>query len=1136
MLFRSTKVPTKNPVTAKPVAAKPAAASSTPPVPTAAPMKLANFTERPSTVTPTFLPSKKPVIRRTAAPSTRAPVPLTDPPVPLTDAPVPLTEAPVAQTEAPVAQTNTPVALTEAPVPSTFAPLRATRAPVPSTFAPLPATRAPVTSTSAPVTLAPLPATRAPVTSMAVPIPTEAAPVPPTDSPVTVTLEPVLALAPNLATTASPARSVEGLIGTDQRPSGTSAGNLSGGAWAGIASAGAVLLVALYVFSRRRASAIDEHKDHLVPMGDESIFTEDSGKGRFVVGNDHMVDNHSMKGSSIGSVSSHGSSHGSETSSFKEMKEGQMRVVSTNVGQFDPSSAASIALLRRDDVEQSSGSSSSMCTPRVDSPFTSRQPFALPPGIDAETFKRRKLEDLDTAIQAADWNGVYRIASSIAGNEELSSMSGVSISARNSALAIPNDVESQQTDIETLIPAISPGNARVNLEAEDEIRAATLDQLIERGDWTGVATTAADFAEADGSSGVLSPQKRSLLGLISGRRTSAAAEAAINSASSVDSSFAESASGRVGAVPMDMEQNETSFAFVTLLGHGRTNTDETASESSGESPKKSSKVTGSSGDTPRIPHSAISTGMATVPVPVHGSGSEMVPLGAMAGLSTAVVASTVAFAAASGSFTSEQPRTPSEHHPEQKKETTKRRWRNLFRRGKSTGNSQQDDSSSSTDDPIESPYIFNTQSYDDMIDDEMGRRMVSPPSGSTNQSRQHQVEEPLDESHVSYLSLRTDLDRAVIRGDWGAVESLSTQIEVADPTPRKLYTFNEEVDITLGAMSRAAVVISSSNSMSESSVVSLRTELDQAVDRGDWALVEELSNQILGTNITKVLGNHSSPSKYMMLSEDHTIPSSTPIKVQSEIFRTPYSPSSHEGLSSSYSTPDSNKVNTIGKMVSMRNWRGVTALASVFDLEESGSLPSSPRRVAANAPHPDPTLQGFANDWIAMADSLDNNDNEYSISSTERVARESANTSSGSQFSIMAMMGNQPRTVSPNQSYSSASTENNTLQEFERLVGEGDWRGLVDAATREEGIATSDLAEVGLQFKVSGMLDYPPTQKVHTKSPEDVVLRPTDGPHPKQFMRKENKESFHGARLLIPYWEEITPKKDDQKTSGDNHA
>ena len=500
------------------------------------------------------------------------------------------------------------------------------------------------------------------------------------------------------------------------------------------------------------------------------------------------------------------------------------------------------------------------------------------------------------------------------------------------------------------------------------------------------------------------------------------------------------------------------------------------------------------------------------------------------------VASTVAFAAASGSFTSEQPRTPSEHHPEQKKETTKRRWRNLFRRGKSTGNSQQDDSSSSTDDPIESPYIFNTQSYDDMIDDEMGRRMVSPPSGSTNQSRQHQVEEPLDESHVSYLSLRTDLDRAVIRGDWGAVESLSTQIEVADPTPRKLYTFNEEVDITLGAMSRAAVVISSSNSMSESSVVSLRTELDQAVDRGDWALVEELSNQILGTNITKVLGNHSSPSKYMMLSEDHTIPSSTPIKVQSEIFRTPYSPSSHEGLSSSYSTPDSNKVNTIGKMVSMRNWRGVTALASVFDLEESGSLPSSPRRVAANAPHPDPTLQGFANDWIAMADSLDNNDNEYSISSTERVARESANTSSGSQFSIMAMMGNQPRTVSPNQSYSSASTENNTLQEFERLVGEGDWRGLVDAATREEGIATSDLAEVGLQFKVSGMLDYPPTQKVHTKSPEDVVLRPTDGPHPKQFMRKENKESFHGARLLIPYWEEITPKKDDQKTSGDNHA
>ena len=1151
-----TKPPTQSSVTVQPVIVKPVAAPSIHPVRTAVPTKFVSLTQLPTTVSPTFLPSKEPVVRRSLAPITRAPLALTDPPVTqtdapvtLTEAPVPLTKAPLPRTKAPVSRTKAPVSPTKAPVVYTFAPLQDTHTSRPSSFEPViqpptPSTTVltPTTIVSIPTTTLPMPTTTVPTTTISVPtttvsIPTATDPIPTTDSPVTVTFAPVLAPDSTLAKTVSPARTVEGLTGTDQRPNGTSTGNLSGGAWAGIASAGAVLLVAFYVFSRPRTSAFEEHKDSLVPIGDESIFTEDSGKGRFVVGNDHMVDNHSMKGISIGSGSSHGSNHGSETSSFKDMKEEQMLVVSKNVGQVDPSTAASIALLRRDDVEQSSGSSSSICTPRVDSPFISRPPFTLPPGIDAETFKRRKLEDLDIAIQAADWNGVYRIASSIAGNEELSSMSGLSISARHSAPVIPSDIESQPNDAESLMSRISQENARVDLEAgEDEVRAAKLDQLVECGDWTGLATTAAGFAEADGSFGVFSPQKRSLLGLISGRRTSAAAEAAINSASSVDSSFVESASGRVGAAPMEMGQDETSYAFVTILGRGRTNTDETASESSGESPKKSSKVTGSSGDTLLISQNAISAGMATVPVPVPDSASEIVPLEAMAGLSAAVVASTAAFAEASWSITSEPPRTPSERHSGQKKETIRRGWKKLFRRGKSTGYSHIDDSSISTDDPIERSLIFKTKSEDGNFDDAMGRRVASLPSASSYQSRQNQGEASFDGSHVSYLSLRTDLDRAVIRGDWGAVESFSTQIEAADPTPRKLYTFNEEVDITLGAMSRTAAVISHSNSISDSSVVSLRTELDQAVDRGDWALVEELSNQILGTSTTKVLGNHSSPSKYMILSEDQKVPSSTPIKVQHGIFRAPTSPVSHEGSSSSCSTPDRSKVDTIGKMVSMRNWRGVAALAGVYDLEESGSLPSSPRHFATNAPHPDPTLQGFANDWIAMVDSLDNNDKENSFLSTERVVRESTNTSSGNQFSIMAMMENQPRTVSPNPSFSSVSTENNTLQEFARLVGEGDWSGLVDAATREEGIATSDLAEVGLQFKASGMFHHLPTQNELTNSPEGVYLRPTDIAHHKEFTRIDNKESFHGVRMLIPYWEEVTPKKGDQETSGDHQA
>jgi hypothetical protein len=83
------------------------------------------------------------------------------------------------------------------------------------------------------------------------------------------------------------------------------------------------------------------------------------------------------------------------------------------------------------------------------------------------------LEELREAIDCADWDTIYRLASLLAEDEEACSLSSFNIPKSRSS--------------------------RRHLSTEDQVRTTTLDELMEKADWTGLAVTAALYAGESGS-------------------------------------------------------------------------------------------------------------------------------------------------------------------------------------------------------------------------------------------------------------------------------------------------------------------------------------------------------------------------------------------------------------------------------------------------------------------------------------------------------------------------------------------------------------------------------------------------------------------------------------------------------------
>jgi len=285
--------------------------------------------------------------------------------------------------------------------------------------------------------------------------------------------------------------------------------SLSNGAIVGVSVAGVALLLAIAFFvSRRRTrktvvKAQDKYLADIDIAGDESIFTEDSAAFKYIpkekMGSFYSTHSEASK------CSKHSSRSGSSVGRGlpKDVLLAPTGVTSRSVAQFDPSNAAAaIALgidgqiIRRDSVASSHRSS---------------------PASSLDEGKHGKMKNLTDAIEHGDWDAVARLAGSMASSsEEVSTIS----------------------DYSTAREQLSSRGSLSSKTSGDSVRVAQIEEMVHRGDWSGVATAAQYFSssksQGSGSrSGVArstaeSP-KRSFIDFVTGRQTmpSAAATAAI---------------------------------------------------------------------------------------------------------------------------------------------------------------------------------------------------------------------------------------------------------------------------------------------------------------------------------------------------------------------------------------------------------------------------------------------------------------------------------------------------------------------------------------------------------------------------------------------------------------------------------
>jgi hypothetical protein len=130
------------------------------------------------------------------------------------------------------------------------------------------------------------------------------------------------------------------------------------------------------------------------------------------------------------------------------------------------------------------------------------------------------LEKINDAIDTANWNEVYTLASEMAEHEDLSTLSSRQSSNRSAAE-------------KKLFKSITyTRRSRTGLSQEDLERTQTLDDLVEINDWTGLAVTAALYAGESASRRGESSQKRSLLDRMTGKRASSRAASAATASES----------------------------------------------------------------------------------------------------------------------------------------------------------------------------------------------------------------------------------------------------------------------------------------------------------------------------------------------------------------------------------------------------------------------------------------------------------------------------------------------------------------------------------------------------------------------------------------------------------------------------
>lgn len=119
----------------------------------------------------------------------------------------------------------------------------------------------------------------------------------------------------------------------------------------------------------------------------------------------------------------------------------------------------------------------------------------------------------------------------------------------------------------------------------------------------------------------------------------------------------------------------------------------------------------------------------------------------------------------------------------------------------------------------------------------------------------------------------------------------------------------------------------------------------------------------------------------------------------------------------------------------------------------------------------------------------------------------------------------------PSPSTSTSTNNSKELREFERLVNAQDWKGLAYFAGAEEDLDQDSDGEALVSRNLFDIGPLPPKKQTQALSDsgtmelDDVHLRETDGPQQRVAKGDDSDvESIHGTEKLIPYWQDLVDK------------
>lgn len=259
---------------------------------------------------------------------------------------------------------------------------------------------------------------------------------------------------------------------------------------------------------------------------------------------------------------------------------------------------------------------------------------------------------------------------------------------------------------------------------------------------------------------------------------------------------------------------------------------------------------------------------------------------------------------------------------------------------------------------------------------------------------------------------------------------------------------------------------------------------------------------------TQLLNTKPSPVVVKEMMADTLLMNRTPSSMNTSPVKSPFrdTPSSSEW---SQSSPMEKEVRTekLRKLIAAKDWKGVHVLSGIYEMENKGTLPPTFSSMSGDSAE---QHAEFAMGWLSGG-----NDNHTPPQSVEGTPKR----------------GRSP----PSPSTSTSTNNSNEIREFERLVNAQDWKGLAYFAGAEEDLDQDSDGEALIPQNLFDIDPLAPKNESQAFSSDagtakelsEVHLREKDGTQQKVAKRDADDsdvESIHGTEKLIPHWQELVDK------------